>query len=175
MEEFRMSALIIIARLIHISTGVFWGGAILFVNFLLGPSVMAVGPDGAKVMQELIKRHYYEIVIGAATLTIASGLTMIWVDSGGFEGAWFATRFAQGISAGMLAAIIAYLLGVFIVRPALHRMLALGGQLAQAQPADRQMIQQQMDAVRGRLITVGGVSSLFLLLAVLAMAVARYL
>ena len=72
-----MSAVFVLARLIHISTGVFWVGAVLFVNFLLGPSVMAAGPDGAKVMQELVKRRYYEIVIGAATLTIASGFYMI--------------------------------------------------------------------------------------------------
>jgi len=81
-----MSALIIIARVIHISSGVFWGGAVLFVNFLLGPSVMAAGPDGAKVMQQLVKRHYFEIVIGAATLTIVSGFYLIWVASGGFAG-----------------------------------------------------------------------------------------
>ena len=170
-----MSALFVLARLIHISTGVFWVGAVLFVNFLLGPSVMAAGPDGAKVMQELVRRRYYEIVIGAATLTIASGFYMIGVDSGGFEAAWFATRFGQGISTGMLAAVLAYVLGVFIVRPALYRMLALGGQMAQASPGDRPAIQQQMAVARARLVTVGGVAAVLLLVAVSAMAVARYL
>jgi len=170
-----MSALIIIARVIHISSGVFWGGAVLFVNFLLGPSVMAAGPDGAKVMQQLVKRHYFEIVIGAATLTIVSGFYLIWVASGGFAGAWFATRFGQGMSTGMLAAILAYLLGVFTVRPALYRVLALGGQMAQATAGDRPAIEQQMLAARGRMIKAGGVGSVLLLVAILSMAVARYL
>lgn len=170
-----MSALIILARLIHISTGVFWGGAILFINFLLGPSVMAAGPDGAKVMQQLVRRHYFEIVIGAATLTIVSGLYLVWVDSSGFAGEWFATRFGQGISTGMLAAILAYVVGVFIMRPALYRMLALGGQLAQASPGDRPAIEQQVLATRGRMIKVGGLGTMLLLVAVLSMAVARYL
>jgi uncharacterized membrane protein len=170
-----MSALFILARLIHISTGVFWVGAVLFINFLLGPSIMAAGPDGAKVMQQLVNRRYYEIVIGSATLTVASGLYMIGADSSGFEAAWFATRFGQGISTGMLAAVLAYILGVFVVRPALYRMLALGGQMAQASPSDRPAIEQQMVATRGRLITFGGVTALFLLVAVSAMAVARYL
>jgi uncharacterized membrane protein len=174
-EDSLMSLLFILARLIHISTGVFWVGAVLFVNFLLGPSVMAAGPDGAKVMQQLVKRHYYEIVIGAATLTIASGMYLVWADSRGFEAAWFATRFGQGISTGMLAAVIAYLLGVFVVRPTLYRMLALGGQMAQALPSERPAIEQQMHAVRGRLVTVGSVTAVILVVAVLSMAVARYL
>jgi uncharacterized membrane protein len=170
-----MPALFIVARLIHISTGVFWVGAVLFINFLLGPSIMAAGPDGAKVMQQLVKRRYYEIVIGAATLTVVSGFYMIGVDSGGFEAAWFATPFGQGISTAMLAAVLAYILGVFVVRPALYRMLALGGQMAQAVPSDRPAIEQQMAATRSRLITVGGVAAVLLLVAVSAMAVARYL
>ncbi len=170
-----MSALLVVARVIHISTGVFWGGAVLFVNFLLGPSVMAVGPDGAKVMQELVKRRYYEIVIAAATLTVLSGFYLIWIDSSGFAAEWFATRFGQGISTGMLAAVIAYILGVFMVRPALYRVLALGGQMAQASPGDRPAIEQQMVAARARLVGVGGVATVFLLVAIVAMAVARYL
>jgi uncharacterized membrane protein len=170
-----MSALIILARLVHIGTGVFWGGAILFVNFLLGPSVTAVGPEGAKVMQELIRRRYFESIVGAATLTILSGLYLVWVDSAGFNGTWFATRFGQGISTGMLAAIIAYLLGVFMVRPALYRMLAIGGRMAQAPATERPAIAEEMNAARGRLIAAGGASTLFLLVAILAMAVARYL
>jgi uncharacterized membrane protein len=175
MEGVQMSGLIILARLIHITTGVFWGGAVLFVNFLLGPSVMAAGPDGAKVMQQLVKRRYYEIVIGAATLTIVSGLYLIWSDSDGFSGGWFATHFGQGISTGMLAAVLAYLLGVFVVRPALYRLLALGGQMAQASAGDRPAIEQQMLAARGQLIRGGGVAAVFLLVAILSMAVARYL
>jgi uncharacterized membrane protein len=165
----------IVARLIHIITGVYWVGAVLFVNSLLGPSVMAAGPDGAKVMQQLVKRRYYEIVIGAATLTLISGLYLIWYDSDGFSGGWFATHFGQGISTGMLAAILAYILGLFVVRPALYRMLALGGQMAQASAGDRPAIEQEMAAARGRLVTAGGVAAVFLLVAVSAMAVARYL
>lgn len=170
-----MSMLFILARLIHIITGVFWVGAVLFINFLLGPSVMAAGPDGAKVMQQLVKRRYYDIVVGAATLTVASGLYMTWADSSGFDAAWFATRFGQGISTGMLAAVLAYILGVFVVRPALYRMLALGGEMAQASPGDRPAIEQQMVAARTRLITIGSVAAVLLLVAVSAMAVARYL
>jgi len=116
-----------------------------------------------------------EIVIGAATLTIVSGFYLIWVASGGFAGAWFATRFGQGMSTGMLAAILAYLLGVFTVRPALYRVLALGGQMAQATAGDRPAIEQQMLAARGRMIKAGGVGSVLLLVAILSMAVARYL
>lgn len=170
-----MSALIIVARLVHISTAVFWGGAILFVNFLLGPSVTSVGPEGAKVMQELIRRKYFETIIVAATLTILSGLYLMDVDSDHFSAAWFATRFGQGLSTGMLAALIAYVIGVFGVRPALYRMLALGGEMMKAPAEQREGIQAQMAVARGRLMSMGMIGTVMLLIAIFAMAVSRYL
>jgi uncharacterized membrane protein len=170
-----MSTLVILARLLHISSGVFWGGAILFMNFVVGPSIAALGPDGAKVMQELVRRRYLELFIWAGTLTVLSGLYLVWVDSAGFSGDWFGTRFGQGISTGMLAALIAYVMGVFIIRPAVYRMLALAGQMAQAPANDRPAIMEQMNAARNRLMSMGITATVFLVIAIFSMAVARYL
>jgi len=47
--------------------------------------------------------------------------------------------------------------------------------MAQATAGDRPAIEQQMLAARGRMIKAGGVGSVLLLVAILSMAVARYL
>ncbi len=170
-----MTALLILARVLHIVSAIFWGGTILFVNFLLGPAAAATGPEGGRVMGELMRRRYFEWVLGAATLTILSGFYLIWVDSTGFTASWFGTGMGRGISTGMLAALIAYIMGIFVVHPTLVRMLALGGQAGQASGGEREALMAEMVATRSRLIRRGGVAMSFLMVAMLAMAVARYL
>ena len=49
-------ALLIVLRLLHIVLGVFWVGAVVFIAFLLFPSVRESGPAGGAVMQRLMGR-----------------------------------------------------------------------------------------------------------------------
>lgn len=168
-----MSALFVIARLIHITTAIFWGGALLFVNIVLAPAMTALGPDGSKVMQELVRRGYFEKIFGAGILTIATGLYMIWVDSAGFNGAWFGTHFGQAISTGMLAAIIGFLMGVFLIRPGVYRMLAVGGEMARATEADRPALLEKLAAERARFMPMAATATLLLVVAMVSMALAR--
>jgi uncharacterized membrane protein len=171
-----MSSLLLVMRAVHVLSGVFWAGAVFFLNFLLGPSVNAAGPEGAKVMMELRRRRYFEIVLGVGAFTILSGLVLVWIDSSNFGPGWFATRFGMGISTGMLAAIVAWLMGMFAVKPAMEAVSSLGQQMAQA-PSDqaRGALAPQFDAARRRIVRNGAAAAHLLLVAVLAMAVARYL
>ncbi|MGH7523832.1 MAG: hypothetical protein ACREK8_05970 [Gemmatimonadales bacterium] len=165
----------IILRLVHIGCGVFWAGGVLFLNFIVGPAIGAAGPDGAKVMLELHRRHYIDKILVVALLTILSGLELMRRDSAGFQGAWFHSSFGIGISTGMLGAIIAFLVGVILIKPATVRMARLGGEMASAAPEARAALGVELAAARGRLIASGAVGSIFVLIAVFAMAVARYL
>jgi uncharacterized membrane protein len=165
----------IILRLVHIGCGVFWAGGVLFLNFIVGPAIGAAGPEGARVMQEMHRRHYFDKILAVAFLTIVSGLELMRRDSAGFQGSWFHSSFGIGLSTGMLGAIIAFLIGVILIKPATVRMARLGGEMATAAPERRTAIGAEMAAARGRLIASGAVGSIFVLIAVLAMATARYL
>ncbi len=167
--------IIILLRILHITAGVFWVGSIMFLNIFLGPSVAAVGPDGTKVMRELVRRGYFEKIIIGATITILTGLLLIWQDSAGSSGAWFGTPMGRGISTGMLAAIIAYVVGVAVVRPTMLEMLSLGAQAAEASGSAKDALMGQMAATRTKLIKLGGFTMILLIIAVVAMAVARYM
>ena len=70
-----MIILMIILRIIHIFSGVFWVGVSFFnIGFLL-PTVQATGPEGQKVMQHLTQQTRFTMVVyTAATLNLLSGL-----------------------------------------------------------------------------------------------------
>lgn len=166
---------IIVLRIVHIGAGIFWAGGVMFMNFVIGPAIGGSGLEGVRVMQELHRRHFFHKILGAGLLTIFAGLDLVRRDSAGFQSSWFHSPFGMGISAGMIAAIVAFLIGLFFINPATNRMVALGGEMAQAaSPEARAAILPRIDAARARLIAFGMVGTLFIVIAVLAMATARY-
>jgi uncharacterized membrane protein len=65
-----MSTATFVLRLIHIVSGVYWAGTLMFLATLLQPSVAEAGADGARVTQALIRRRFLEIIPAMAILTI---------------------------------------------------------------------------------------------------------
>lgn len=164
----------ILLRLVHVSLGVFWAGGVLFMNFVVGPALAATGQDGMKVMAELNRRRYFDLMIVAGTLTLLSGFDMMRRD--GFLGSGQPQALGRvGFTAGMVSALIAYVIALVAIRPTLKRMSGIGGRMAQAGPDGQAALMAEMLQVRGRLIAFGSIGALFLLIAVMAMAVARYL
>jgi uncharacterized membrane protein len=168
-------ATLIILRIVHIGCGVFWAGGVLFMNFIVGPALAASGPDGVRVVQEMNRRHYFDVILAAALFTIVAGLILVRQDSAGFTPSWFRSPFGAGIGAGMIAAILAFLIGVIFIKPAMVRMSRLGAEMAQSPAEARGAFMPRLDAARGRLMAWGMVGSIFIIIAVLAMATARYL
>jgi uncharacterized membrane protein len=166
---------VILLRLVHIFFGVFWAGGVMFMNFLVGPSLAASGPEGFRVWQELLRRRYFHIIMGAAALTILSGLDLMRRDSSNFAPGWFRSATGIGITTGMSAAIIAFLVGLFGVMPAMKQLKLIGAEMMQAVPEARAGFTARVDAARARLVAFGMVGTMFIAIAVLAMAVARYL
>lgn len=171
-----MHALTIFARFVHVGAAAYWVGAVLFINAFLGPSVEAIGPEGGGVVRELVRRRSFEVTMLMAMLTILSGLYLVWLDSDGFHAAWFATRLGRTLSIGMAASILAFIVAIVAVRPALARVTAISQQMTDVTSrAERHELVETLEAARGRLTRAGAFSALLLVLAVATMAVARYL
>lgn len=171
-----MHALTIFARFVHIGAAAYWVGAVFFLNAFLSPSIEAIDPEGRGVMQELARRRYFEAVLLMATLTILSGLYLVWLDSDGFHAAWFGTRFGLTVTVGMAASILAFAVAVVAVRPALARTITISQQMTDVTSrAERHELVGALEAARGRLSRAEAFSALLLVLAVAATAVARYL
>jgi uncharacterized membrane protein len=171
-----MHALTIFARFVHIGAAAYWVGAMFFINAYLGPSVEAIDPEGRGVMQELARRRYFEVIMLMATLTILSGLYLVWLDSDGFRSAWFGTRFGVAVTVGMAASILAFVVAIVAVRPALARVTVISQQMTDVTSrAERHELVGALEAARGRMSRAGALSTLLLVLAVATTAVARYL
>lgn len=74
-----MNVLMIILRIIHIGSAIFWVG-VSFLNIqFLQPSVRTTSPESMKLMQYLTQRtRFLSAVYGLATVTMLSGWVM-WV------------------------------------------------------------------------------------------------
>jgi hypothetical protein len=171
-----MATLFIVTRLIHIVLGVFWAGTIFFVVIFLEPSVRAAGPDGARVMQGLQQRHYMNVMPIVAGLTILSGLALYWWLSGGLEVGWITSNTGMSLTIGGVAAILAFIVGLVGMRRAALKAGRLGMELQQSTegPA-RDALQAEMQALRVRARRSAHWVAALLIIAVVAMAVGRYL
>lgn len=163
-------------RLIHIVCGVYWAGTLIFVATMLEPSVRAAGPAGGGVMAALIHRRFLTTTPIVAALTILSGIDLMRRVSAGFEAAWFSSSVGATLTTGAVAAVIAFIIGVGIMRPAALRV----GQLAQKAPgatdaAAAEELQSAMAMLRQRSALAGRAVAALLTVTVAAMAVARYL
>jgi hypothetical protein len=78
-----LGILIIVLRVIHIFSGVFWVGFAFFNYGFLQPTVKATGAEGQKTMQYLTqKTRLLSAVYATATLTMLSGLILYWIFLG---------------------------------------------------------------------------------------------
>lgn len=166
----------LLLRVIHILCGVYWAGALLFVATFLEPSVRASGPDGAKVMQAIMQRRFLDIMPAVALLTILTGLELYRRVSGGFDPAWIGTGYGTSITVGAVAALVAFTIGVSVLRPAAKRLGPLA-QSAQQLPegAERESRLAEIQRLRQRSAVAGRLVATLLAVAVVGMGAARYL
>ncbi|HEX6573747.1 MAG TPA: hypothetical protein VF042_02160 [Gemmatimonadaceae bacterium] len=169
-----MQALLIIARILHVLSGIMWVGVMVFNARFLGPALNDIGPDAGKVMQALVKRGFINFLPGVATMTIISGAYLYWHDSVGLDSTFTSSRPGMTFGLGAVLAVIAYIIGMVVIRPAIKVSLSLGPQLAGASEADRAVMMAQMGAAREKSTMWGRIVAWLLILAAVAMAVARY-
>jgi hypothetical protein len=171
-----MSLLVVTLRLLHIVLGAFWAGTLIFFAVFLIPSVREVGPDGAKVMAALQRRRFLEVMPAVAVLTILSGIWLYWRISGGFTSVWVTSPSGLALGIGGVLAIVAFLVGVGIMRQASLRAAALAKQVATSPEGPERSAQLAIvQQLRSRSVTAGRVVAALLALVTALMAVARYL
>lgn len=169
-----MGILVMILRVIHIFSGVFWVGFAFFNIGFLQPTVKATGAEGQKTMQYLTqKTRLLSTIYTTATLTMLSGLIMYWILLG-FRFSALLSGYGIVMTIGSIAGVIAWIYAVVVIRGIFKQMQTIGQEI-QAQgnpPTPRQAT--QMQALVARLGKVGQVALVFLVIALLGMAIAQY-
>jgi len=158
----------IVLRFLHVFGGAIWVGMMAFQIFFLGPSLAEAGPSAGQVMAGLMKRRIPVIMPIIALVTILSGMWLFQRLSGGDMKALMATPMGQAFAWGGALALIAFLIGVVVMRPMMMKSMKL---MQAGNPANGPEIQR----LQARANTLGKVVSYMLLLTLGLMAVARYL
>jgi uncharacterized membrane protein len=166
----------IVLRVVHILVGVFWVGTAIFSFVYLQPAVKELGPTGQQFMGHLVEKKKLSVVIlTSAVVTILAGILLYWRDSNGFDLDWITSATGLAFTVGGVAAILAFVFGLILVKPAMDRMGTLGQSIAMSggPPTDAQV--SEMQRLGSRLTLIGQLNLLLLIVAVVAMAAARFL
>jgi hypothetical protein len=166
----------LVFRVVHIAAGVGWAGSVFLFVVLIQPSAAAVGPAAGPFMMELLgRRKLVSWLLSLGGTTVVAGLLLYWRDANGLDGlgAFSASRFGLVLSIGAVAAIVALLIGVFGTRPNARRLLDLVSSVAPG-GAPTPAVAQEIAAVQDRLKVLARIAFAFIVVAVIAMATARY-
>jgi uncharacterized membrane protein len=162
----------IVLRLLHILSGVFWVGAGLAMFFFIGPTLGATAEAGQKFSQHLMTyTRFTAIMTASAVLTVLAGFILYWIDSGGFTSAWMHSGAGLGFGIGAFFGLIGLVFGIMVGNT--NGALAKLGAQIQGKPTPEQMA--QIGLLRKRQSIVSPINAYALILATLFMAIARYM
>lgn len=165
---------LILLRVIHIVGGVFWVGSVIFTAFFLMPALQKAGPGTAgPVMANLQQRKLMTWLPVVAILVILTGVRLMMIVSGG-DAHWFRHRAGHTYSVAAALAVIAFLVGITVNRPAIMK----AGKLSQSATSDaptRDAIQTEIRRLQRRSYLGSLVVTWLLIASATGMAIARYL
>lgn len=160
-----------VLRLLHIFSGVFWAGAVIYAAVFVMPAAAAAGPAGGQFMQKLMSRKLPLWMMVASIVNILTGFRLMWILSDNFAADWFGTPYGLSLTIGGSAAIIAIIIGMAVMRPASTRMAKLTAAIGGGPPSAEQAA--EIGDLRKKLTTGNGIVALLLSLAVIFMAIAE--
>jgi uncharacterized membrane protein len=167
-----MNYLVIVLRLLHIIGGVLWVGSALAMNFFIGPTLRATGEAGKQFAGHLITRtRFTPVVTASAYLTVIAGVWLYGIDSAWFTSPWMDSGAGTGFGTGAAFALVGLVTGIMNGNN-VRKLGQLGAQI-QGQPTAEQAA--ALGAVQRQQAWVVPVNTYSLLLALLFMAIARYL
>jgi len=170
-----MHAELLVLRLIHILSGIFWIGSGIYAFFFLSPALASTPAVMGQVMAALQRRRAFTVQQIAAGLVLLSGLRLLMIDSAGFSGSYFATGTGRTFAISAVFAIIAGVFNFGVARPIMLRAGAVAASLAASGDAgEKAKLTLELDRLRKRGTIVATLAVSFGILAASGMAVARY-
>lgn len=167
---------LIALRLAHVVAGASWVGGAFLMILVVTRTAKLTGKSGEDFLGQAMSigrgARYFEIV---AVTTVVAGALLYWRASSGLQLGWIASPTGVAFTLGALAAIASLVWGGTMVGPTTKKMLGIGQEIAvaggtpsPAQAATLASLQRRLDRfAKADLVLLG--------VAVLTMAVARYL
>ena len=150
-------------------------GAAVFIGFALGPAIDDAGPGAASLMPALDRRGLTTIMPLLALATLLSGMGLFWLVGGGDLQGFLASPTGLALGLGGLAALVAFLIGILVMRPSMMGAASIFQSLDSAPAEERAGRLAAATELRKRGARAMRYIGILLLLSTTAMAVARYL
>lgn len=167
-----MNILLLVLRLLHILGGVIWVGGALAVNFFIGRTIGATGDAGKQFAGHLMgKTRFTQVLTYSAMTSVTAGFILYGIDSNWFTSAWQSSGPGIGFGLGALFALIGLVTG--IKNGNNNRAMGQLGAQIQGKPTAEQAA--KLGAIQKQQAWIVPVNSYSLLLALMFMAVSRYL
>jgi uncharacterized membrane protein len=167
----------VVFRFFHIVAGVLWvGSAWLFVAFI-GPSAAEVGPSAGPLLTAAVKkRKVAKVITVIGAVTVLAGWILWLKDMSLYPslGDWLSSRFGVVLTIGGVLATIAAVVGSIGVGLRVERLVDLGNEIAASGGPPSPEQQGHLDHLSRELERHGKLDLALLMLAVIAMATARY-
>jgi hypothetical protein len=166
----------LVFRFLHILGGVLWVGSTFLVGAFLGPSGTELGAPAIPLLTAVIKKRKAVKVIGGigGTTVLAGWATWLWdMHVYGSLTSWITSRFGIAITIGGVLATIALFVGALSGARA-ERLVDLGNEIVAAGGLPSPGQQSELDWLSRETERYGKIDFALLVLAVLAMATARY-
>lgn len=167
----------LVFRFLHIVAGVLWvGSAFLFVAFI-GPSAAEVGPSAGPLLTAAVKkRRVAKVITVLGAVTVLAGW-VLWLRNASLApslGDWVTSSFGLVLTIGGVLATISAFVGSIGVGFRVERLVDLGNEVAASGGAPSPEQRSRLDELSASLERHGKTDLVLLLLAVTAMATARY-
>lgn len=166
-----MQFVLIILRLVHIVAGAFWVGSALMLALVILPGVRKAGPGSERALPMAQISQAMGIT---ALLTTVAGLLLFGLVSG-FSWAWISSPMGIGFTIGSLAGIAAFLLGLLSTSPKAKKIGELAGRMQAAGGPPQPEQVAEMERLQAKLASSSMWSTVLATIALVLMAVARYL
>jgi uncharacterized membrane protein len=168
---------LLVFRFFHIVAGVLWvGSAFLFTAFI-GPSAAEVGPAAGPLLTATIKKRKAVLVITVlGVINVLAGWTL-WLKDMSLAGSlhdWITSRFGLVLTIGGVLATISAFVGAIGVGMGVERLIDVGNEVAASGGPPSPGQQARIDHLSSTVERHGKTDLVLLLLAVTAMATARY-
>ena len=167
----------LVFRFLHIVSGVLWvGSAFLFVGFI-GPSAAEVGPSAGPLLTAAVKKRKVAKVITALGIVTVIAGWVLWLKDMSLRdsfGDWMGSSFGLGLTIGGVLATISAFVGSIGVGRNVERLVDVGNEIAASSGPPSAEQQSRIERLSSSLERHGKLDLVLLLLAVTAMATARY-
>ncbi len=166
---------ILILRVLHIAGGIMWVGSATLYLLMLIPAARSAQAAGQKFLQTLGPK--FGAMMGlVTTVTVLSGaLLYARFFAGGINFAWMTRGAGLAFTVGAVTALSSYVMGVAVFGRTQEKIAKLGAEMESAQSAPNPNLIKEMNRLQSSLMKAYQVDFVLLAVAMLTMAVARYL